>query len=1076
MSNTPSGPHPPSQPPGGPDASSPSLSQRLMGPAKVIIVSSVMFAFISYWRTAAVVLCDLASTAYYIGGIVEQSIGPAAPWFILAVMLFSYAVRSVYIESCSLFVRGGVYRVVKEAMGGFLAKLSVSALMFDYILTGPTSGVSAGQYIMGLLLDAVAIWNPHWRIADEDTKDFIKRWGSVLIACAITLYFFRQNLLGIHESSGKALNIMVATTIMAVIILVWCGVTLAIQGPVNPILRPPDLNQKVQYQLAARYRLTEESLRYAEVPERVRSEVQSLAKNSEEFDTTKRFEEAVRARLSEADAKQYHLASIEAAARIVDRYEWTPALAENLKEDLPESVFLKLNEALKNKAIGTTREMETLLREKLTSQESKEYRLFILSQTAVTEGRDRVTGKPRIMWERDPDTQQLVPKTKWVRDPETNVLVPPADPKGHEVPLINEVLHKPEDPLGSFTWLTPEFAKSLRKPTTWFSLIGMIGLFIAFGHSILAMSGEETLAQVYREVEAPKLPNFKKAAFIVFVYSLLLTATISFLAVLLIPDEVRMLEYKDNLIGGLAMYVWGHPFAKLALNAFVVFVGFLILAGAVNTAIIGSNGVLNRVSEDGVMPDWFLKPHPRYGTTYRILYLIVGLQLATILFSRGNMIILGEAYAFGVVWSFVFKALAMVVLRFKDRHPREFKVPLNIHIGNVEVPIGLSLIFLVLLFTAILNFFTKEVATVSGIVFTVVFLVTFMVSEHYHEKRLKGHKHAHLEQFNQSTTVEVTPESLGLTKSYRKLVAIRSPQNLFMLERALDETDPTTTGIVVMTAKVLAGGESSEERAQLDAYDQQLMTAVVERAEKAGKQVKPLIVPTNNPLHAVLNTAKDLQAHELIMGASNKYTADEQLEQIAFYWISLHGGHPPPLTVRILTADRDISLDLAGGNRIPKISESRARTVAELRAAGVGVDRVLLAHDGTSASSDLFHAVLTMLDPKVDLAIVPLPPPGEEAVNGQGVIHLDEERARQLGRTLKIIHLDKPDGPAVVARAREGRYDLIILPLPPESQSDPIKALDERTRYILAHAHSRVMLAASQTIPQEIVDQRPTPG
>src|SRR5215468_8506029 len=128
--------------------------------AQVIVVSSVMFTFISYWRTAAVVLCDLGSTAYYIGGIVEQSIRPAAPWFILAVMLFSYAVRSVYIESCTLFVRGGVYRVVKEAMGGFLAKLSVSALMFDYILTGPISGVSAGAYLMGLLIDLLEKANP----------------------------------------------------------------------------------------------------------------------------------------------------------------------------------------------------------------------------------------------------------------------------------------------------------------------------------------------------------------------------------------------------------------------------------------------------------------------------------------------------------------------------------------------------------------------------------------------------------------------------------------------------------------------------------------------------------------------------------------------------------------------------------------------------------------------------------------------------------------------------------------------------------------------------------------------------
>src|SRR5271168_3825446 len=157
--------------------SNPGGSPRIRRTAEVLIVSSVMFTFISYWRTAAVVLCDLSSTAYYIGAIVESSIGRAAPWFILAVMLFSYAMRSVYIESCSLFVRGGVYRVVKEAMGGFLAKLSVSALLFDYVLTGPISGVSAGQYIMGLVLETVAtLW--HLEVSPV-VREAIKAWGSV---------------------------------------------------------------------------------------------------------------------------------------------------------------------------------------------------------------------------------------------------------------------------------------------------------------------------------------------------------------------------------------------------------------------------------------------------------------------------------------------------------------------------------------------------------------------------------------------------------------------------------------------------------------------------------------------------------------------------------------------------------------------------------------------------------------------------------------------------------------------------------------------------------------------------------
>src|SRR6516162_1845646 len=185
-----------------------SSMRRLGRAAQIIIVSSVMFSFISYWRTAAVVLCDLASTAYYIGGIVETAIGKCAPWFILAVMLFSYAVRSVYLESCSLFVRGGVYKVVKEAMGGFLAKLSVSALMFDYVLTGPTSGVAAGAYVMGLLVLFINLVRNYYgmdALPDEvfGASGWVSRWGSVAIACAITLYFLRQNLLGIHESSDK---------------------------------------------------------------------------------------------------------------------------------------------------------------------------------------------------------------------------------------------------------------------------------------------------------------------------------------------------------------------------------------------------------------------------------------------------------------------------------------------------------------------------------------------------------------------------------------------------------------------------------------------------------------------------------------------------------------------------------------------------------------------------------------------------------------------------------------------------------------------------------------------------------
>jgi amino acid transporter/nucleotide-binding universal stress UspA family protein len=1042
------------------EGSGSSITRRLLRPAQVIIVGSVMFTFISYWRTAAVVLCDLASTAYYIGGIVEQAIGPAAPWFILAVMVFSYAVRSVYIESCSLFVRGGVYRVVKEAMGGFLAKLSVSALMFDYVLTGPTSGVSAGQYIMGLVLESVKLIRPELYVqlgfANDETRKFFLRWGSVLFACAITLYFFRQNILGIHESSNRALQIMIATTIMAVVMLVWCGITLVVKGPVNSVPWQPDLNPKLQYQLAARARLTDQalhSLAREGVPPDVVTKLQPI--RDEQFNTVEDLKVKLQASmLTPEEMKQYGERILD-HARIVERYELTGPTLDVLKAEnsLPADIVAKL-EPIKDNSFSSERAFEQRLAELLTSAELEQYKKTILDAAEVVEGIDRRTGEQRSMWARDPTTGQPIPDT---------------DKDGKPKPKTNEATGRQEDPLGFIPWLFPGLAERLRNPRNWLSLIGVIGLFLAFGHSILAMSGEETLAQVYREVESPKLPNFKKAAFIVFVYSLMLTASISFLAVLLIPNEVRMKDYSDNLIGGLAMYVIGPPLARLLLNAFVVVVGFLILAGAVNTAIIGSNGVLNRVAEDGVLPDWFLKPHPRYGTTYRLLYLIVGLQLFTIIASRGNMYVLGEAYAFGVVWSFVFKALAMVVLRFKDRSPREFKVPLNIHIGNVEVPIGLSIIFLILLITAVLNFFTKEVATVGGMTFTIVFLVIFMTSEHYHEKRRRGTRHEHLEQFNRQTTEEISPAALSLTHPFRKLVAIRSPQNLYMLEKTLAETDPETTDVIIMTAKVIPVGDTPFAGPTLDDYDQHLMTAVVGRAEKAGKQVKPLIVPTNNPLHAVLRTAKDLKAQELVVGASNKYTADEQLEQMAFYWINLHDGQSAPLTIRILGRDRDVHLDLAGGNRIPRISERKARSVAELRAAGVGVDRVLLTHDGSPENSDLFQTVLTALDPQVVLAVAHLTPEGQVPANGNGSLPQDVDRARRLGREIQIHPVQGSEPAAEVLRlAREGQYDLIIVCLPRETASGQTSTPD--TQYILRHASCPVFLAAPAAIPQEVAD------
>lgn len=641
---------------------------------RLVVASSVMLTFISFWRAAAIVLNDLGSSAFYAGGLAEQAVGKSAPWLILGVVCFSYAVRAVYVESCSMFTRGGVYRIVKEALGGTFAKISVSALMFDYILTGPISGVSAGHYIVGALNDFSAFAAQHYHLGHGVI--FPQDATSATCAVLITLYFWWQNIKGIEESSEKALSIMKICTVMVVILLVWGFYTILIRGAVLPPLPTP----------------------------------------------------------------------------------------------------------------------------------------------------------------------------------------------GN--------LHFSDDALGFL------------KGTSFAKTLGLFGVLMAFGHSVLAMSGEESLAQVNREIEHPKLKNLKRAAIVIAIYSFCFTGVCSLLAVMIIPDGVRVSVYGDNLIAGMAMYMVGPTGLRIAFRTFVVIVGFLILGGAVNTAIVGSTGVLMRVAEDGVLADWFRKPQKKFGTSYRIVNLVAILQLVVILLTHGNVLVIGEAYAFGVIWSFTFNALAMLVLRWKFKGERGAKVPLNLRIGKTEIPLGLIFVFLVLFTTAVVNLLTKSVATVSGVIFAASFFVIFSLSERDNKRRHAAAKRQMKEHFQLEHQDDIGPEALDIRPG-SVMVTMRDADGPFALKWALTHTDTDEQDLVVLAARMMGAGgpdyvEASEQL--FSEHEQMLFTKAVSVAESFGKHISLLVVPAGDIFAALVRTANSLDIAAVVCGLSSKLTAQEQAYHVGQAW------------------------------------------------------------------------------------------------------------------------------------------------------------------------------------------------
>jgi len=211
----------------------------------------------------------------------------------------------------------------------------------------------------------------------------------------------------------------------------------------------------------------------------------------------------------------------------------------------------------------------------------------------------------------------------------------------------------------------------------------------------------------------------------------------------------------------------------------------------------------------------------------------------------------------------------------------------------------LGLITLTLFALSIMNLFTKQVATIAGVAFTLIFFTVFEISEKITLKH--GAKHQELDMFNLESDGELTPAALGVRPG-NALVMIRNCNALYNLAAVLDRINPSQQDAVALHLHVLGrAGSGNEELTQEDLFninEQELFTRALSLAEKKGKSIHLAVAPATEKWEGILRAAQSLGSSTIALGMSSWRAITDEARIAGLAWEALPEPRPQ-LTLEI---------------------------------------------------------------------------------------------------------------------------------------------------------------------------------
>ncbi len=234
--------------------------------------------------------------------------------------------------------------------------------------------------------------------------------------------------------------------------------------------------------------------------------------------------------------------------------------------------------------------------------------------------------------------------------------------------------------------------------------LGPLGVLTGFSGAFLAFSGLESIAQLAPAMAEPRQRVAPIAMGLVVMTVAITSPLLTLWSTTLLDPAKNDPNQFVSLLGGFA--------AGPVLQISVASSGALLLVFASNTALIGTYNVFLALAKLGFLPNALTKTNRWRKTPHVAILVATAVPVGVVVLSRGNVVLLGDLYAFGLLGAFSVTCVALDVVRFHERRVQRLGRE-AVNVGRIRFILGL--ITTVLVSGAwITNLFAKPLATLFG--------------------------------------------------------------------------------------------------------------------------------------------------------------------------------------------------------------------------------------------------------------------------------------------------------------------------------------------------------------------------